>query len=63
MNDALHCVQHILRPYSSDLFVDITKIDMMKPESTYYHKIEGDSMQRSVLDFIFDVIYCVISDV
>jgi hypothetical protein len=36
---------------------------MMKPKSAYYHKIEGDSMQFSVLEFIFDVIYCVISDV
>ena len=62
MNDALRCVQHILRPYSSDLFVDITKIDMMKPESAYCHKIEGDSMQLDVLGFISDVIYCVISD-
>ena len=41
----------------------LTKFDMMKPKSAYYQKIEGDSMQLDVLGFIFDVIYCVISDV
>ena len=43
--------------------MDITKFDMIKPKSAYYQKIEGDSMQLNMLDFIFDVIYCVISDV
>lgn len=39
------------------------KFVMMKPESAYYQKIEGDSMQLFVLGFIFDVNYCVISDI
>lgn len=36
---------------------------MMKPESVYYQKIEGDSMRLDVLGFILDANYCVISDV
>ena len=36
---------------------------MMKAKSMQFYKTQGDSMRVAVLDFIFDVIYCVISDV
>lgn len=49
--------------YSSSLFVDLAKFDMMKSKLAYYQKIEEDSMQPDVSGFICDVNYCVISDV
>lgn len=39
--------------------MDITEFGMMKGKSPFYMKDKGDRM----LDFIFDVIYCFISDV
>lgn len=43
--------------------MDLTKIDMMKSESAYYQKIEGNSIQLDMSDFICDVNYCDISEV
>ena len=40
----------------------LARIDRLVVERVYYND-QGDSMQLDVLDFIFDVNYCVISDV
>ncbi|SCZ84498.1 hypothetical protein NSMM_190015 [Nitrosomonas mobilis] len=45
------------------IFVDLTKFVIMKTKSTVFYKAEGDSMQLAVIDLIFDVIHCVISEV
>lgn len=36
---------------------------MMKIKLTQFYKTEGDRMKLAVLDFIFEVIHCVILDI
>lgn len=38
------------------LIMDLTKFDMIKTKLIHLHKTEGDSMQLTTIDFIFNAI-------